>query len=747
MADLIASVALKLHDQFSAPALKAKAVWADLETGAQRAQFAGAKMVDVGKKATMAMSVPLVGIGVAALKAGVDFNKGLANVASLGVAEKRVQELGQNVQNMAVQFGQSTASLNDGLYNVISAFGDTADTSKTLEINTKAAAAGMATTSEAIALTSAVTKGYGDTSATAMQKAADLAFQTVKLGQTTFPELAASIGKVTGNANALGVSQEDLFAVFATTTGVVGSAAEVSTSTAAILTEMVKPGKALAGAIADLGYSSSDAMIAQLGFGGAIQALGASAQASGQKITNLFSSSEAGKVAMVLAGASADTYNEKLKEMYSSSGALDAAFTAQTGGINKLGFQFEQLKSQVAVSAQNIGQGLMPALALALRVAEPLAAGISNLAIGFGKLSQPIQNTLLLLGGVAVAAGPVAMVAGAVMNLGGKFMAAIPKAYAFAVAHWAALGPILLIAAGIAAVVAIGVLLYKNWETVRAFAVKVWDGIVFGVKTAISWFSNLLNNPFFAAIGVLWAPWVTIPVLVVKTIMTHWQPIKAFFASLWQGITAAASAVGNYLMNIFAPIGNAIITIWQPVQAFFVGLWSGLLSVLHTVGDWFSGIFTNLASLVISVWKPVKEFFETLFAPVSKGINMLTGAWQWLVGGGKKAPGSVPAGGNIKGFTGGGYTGPGSVNQIAGVVHAGEYVFSQDSVKRIGLDNLERLHRGRIRNVPGEGGGDSRIRGNDSVSVHIENLRVNAEDIEEISDFVRLLQAAARGAA
>ena len=227
MADFIASVALKLHDQFSAPALKAKAAWADLETGAQKAQFAGAKMVDVGKKATMAVTVPIVAAGTAAIKAGVDFNKGLANVASLGVAEDRVRALGKDVQGMAVQFGQSTSSLNEGLYNVISAFGDTAETSRLLQINTQAAAAGMATTSEAIALTSAVTKGYGDTSAAAMQKAADLAFQTVKLGQTTFPELAASIGKVTGNANALGVSQEDLFAVFATSTGVVGSAAEV----------------------------------------------------------------------------------------------------------------------------------------------------------------------------------------------------------------------------------------------------------------------------------------------------------------------------------------------------------------------------------------------------------------------------------------------------------------------------------------------------------------------------------------
>lgn len=45
-------------------------------------------------------------------------------------------------------------------------------------------------------------------------------------------------------------------------------------------------------------------------------------------------------------------------------------------------------------------------------------------------------------------------------------------------------------------------------------------------------------------------------------------------------------------------------------------------------------------------------------------------------------------------FADGGYTGAGSKYQPAGIVHAGEYVFSQASVSRIGLRNLDRLHRG-----------------------------------------------------
>lgn len=46
------------------------------------------------------------------------------------------------------------------------------------------------------------------------------------------------------------------------------------------------------------------------------------------------------------------------------------------------------------------------------------------------------------------------------------------------------------------------------------------------------------------------------------------------------------------------------------------------------------------------------------------------------------------------GYADGGYTGNGDKYDPAGIVHKGEYVFTQDDVKRIGLNNLEMMHRG-----------------------------------------------------
>jgi hypothetical protein len=46
-----------------------------------------------------------------------------------------------------------------------------------------------------------------------------------------------------------------------------------------------------------------------------------------------------------------------------------------------------------------------------------------------------------------------------------------------------------------------------------------------------------------------------------------------------------------------------------------------------------------------------------------------------------------------KGFAAGGFTGAGGKFEPAGIVHAGEYVFSQEAVKNIGVNSLEQLHQ------------------------------------------------------
>ena len=152
-------------------AMDASAFGKGISDAQSKLASAGQNMQALGGKLTAGLTLPLIGAGTAAIAFATDYNAALANVQSLGLPIDRINEFKNAIQDMAVDVGKAPRDLAEGMYQVISAFGDSGDSLAILEINAKAAAAGLASTTEAINLTSAVTKGYGDTTAEAVQKA------------------------------------------------------------------------------------------------------------------------------------------------------------------------------------------------------------------------------------------------------------------------------------------------------------------------------------------------------------------------------------------------------------------------------------------------------------------------------------------------------------------------------------------------------------------------------------------------
>lgn len=385
-----------------------------LETAQKKLGEFGRSTAILGAGLSAGITVPIIAAGTAAVNASTEFNALMANVQSLGVSSERVEELKAAIQRLGPEVGKSTTDLAEGLYQVVSAFGDSADTMKILEINAKAATAGLATTEEAIALTSAVTKGYGDTSAEAVQKVSDLAFVTVQLGQTTFPELASSMGLVVPLASSMGVEMEQLFAVMATATGVTGGASEVATQLRGVLQSLLAPTGDMAKLIQQLGYESGTAMVQQLGLQGTIQQVIAAADAAGKPLQSYMGSIEAQTLALALAGPQADSYAQKLAAMTGAAGATEAAFRAQTEGINAMGFQWQQLQVRLQVILQQLGDAMGPALMDVLALIEPMVQQVQVWATAFAAADPETQKMVLTVIGLAAAAGPALIAIGSI---------------------------------------------------------------------------------------------------------------------------------------------------------------------------------------------------------------------------------------------------------------------------------------------------------------------------------------------
>lgn len=326
-------------------------------------------------------------------KQAADLEQAMAKTRTLltGTVEQtkaRTAELTQDVMNVSRDTGRVSTEIAAGSYQVISAFQDTADTAKILETSVKASIAGQAETVDTVNALAAVTKAYSDTSAEAVAHVADLSFETIRLGQTTMPELANAIQSATGSAAALGVSQEELYAGFASLTGVIGSTDTVGTALNTLYNKMLKPSTALAKAVKNLGYASAYAMVQTEGIGGTIKKLGEYTGGDATKFAALFSMRDLKAAQGILNNM--DVYEAKLAELQNVDGAADRAFIASIDNWNDM---FGIASNKVEVFAQQIGTKLLPCAKNFMSDITPKLDDMMDTALaGIDKLMPKIEQ-------------------------------------------------------------------------------------------------------------------------------------------------------------------------------------------------------------------------------------------------------------------------------------------------------------------------------------------------------------------
>jgi hypothetical protein len=143
----------------------------------------------------------------------------------------------------------------------------------------------------------------------------------------------------------------------------------------------------------------------------------------------------------------------------------------------------------------------------------------------------------------------------------------------FGVSMWSALWPVLLVIAAIAALIAIGILIVKNWDTIKeaaaavwAFMQRAWDAILGAIQTAWDWIKT--NWPTLLAI-------LTGPIGVAVLLITkNWDTIQDALMAVWNWIRSAWSAIAGFLI---APFQLA----WDVIN----GVIDKVRGVVDSVGD------------------------------------------------------------------------------------------------------------------------------------------------------------------
>mgnify|MGYP005841405129 FL=1 len=569
--------------------------------------------------AMVAAATAVATLGTAAVKSAAEYEAQLANVSTLLTGTEaevaaRTAEIGDQVLEISNRTGVATADLTDGMYQVVSAFGDSADAAAILETAAKSAAAGNATTTDSINLLSAVTKGYGDTSAEAVQQAADLAFATVRLGQTSFPELAAGMGKVIPLASTLGLEQEQLWGAMATLTGVTGSTAEVVTQMKATMQAFLSPSKNMQAALKNMGYESGQALLESKGLQGSLDALKDAVGGNELAFAGLFSSVEAQTAVLAMAGSQAENLTSKTAEMYEATGAANTAFERQT---NSLKYDIQMIKNLGANFLTQLGTNILPyvrefaeaALPVVSEALEKIGGYMTGTIIPAAEtavkwISEHRTLILALAAGIATAvaaykAYKVAITAyNAVMAVYKVVTAASATGtFTLAGAMTALNLPVLAVVAAIGLAVAAGILIYKNWDKIKAKAVElgakiseVWGNIKTGVSEAVANLVSAFQSNFPLLSAYLSGWW--------ESVSAAWENVKAIFANIIDFVQNVFA--GNWSAawdNIVAIFGNVFGMIVNLAKAPINGVISAINWVLEkinsisvTIPDWVPGV-------------------------------------------------------------------------------------------------------------------------------------------------------------
>jgi hypothetical protein len=193
---------------------------------------------------------------------------------------------------------------------------------------------------------------------------------------------------------------------------------------------------------------------------------------------------------------------------------------------NEFNDSLDMIKTIGLVAFQQIGTQLAGYLAPAL---EKVVDLVGRLASWLGNLSPETQAV------IAAIAGVVAVIAPLLIGLG-KLSFAISSIMSLASTIGPMLGGLLSggflpIIAIIGAVIAVGVLLYKNWDVIKAKAQALWNNIkmVFnGIKTTIVNTWNTIKTTISSVVDN------------IKTkIISVFNNIKSAVSAIWNGIKSA----------------------------------------------------------------------------------------------------------------------------------------------------------------------------------------------------------------
>lgn len=261
--------------------------------------------------------------------------------------------------------------------------------------------------------------------------------------------------------------------------------------------------------------------------------------------------------------------------------------------INKI---IEKVGPVVAPIFEDLGTKIMDAFGKIADIIKGALDKLGEFADWCSNNQGAVENIALVIGSFVAAWGIVSLattITGIVTALAG-FITAGGLAAGVATVLGGAIAfltsPVTIVIAIIGALIAAGVLIYKNWDIIKAKATEIWGAIK-------DWFKKVLG-----AIG-------------------------DFFSGLWKGISETFKNVGNWFKEKFTAAKDGIHGAFSSIGSWFGSRWTDISNAFSNASSWFKEKFTSAKNGVHGAFKSIGGWFGDRWKDVSNAFSKTS---QWF---------------------------------------------------------------------------------------------------------------------
>lgn len=268
----------------------------------------------------------------------------------------------------------------------------------------------------------------------------------------------------------------------------------------------------------------------------------------------------------------------------------------------------------------------------------PLLASIAEV---IGSIATWISQNSALAAVIAAVVTGVGLVVGIFMALAPIVMTISTIIGGVGAAFGAMILPVLAVIAAVAAFVALGIAVYKNWDGISEFFVNLWEGIKTIFTTSITAIGEFLSTVWDGMVTIIKTVWdgiklyFTTVLNIYKLIFTTiWTGIKAAVTTIWNAIKTTATTVFNGIKVFFTTVLNfyktIFTTVWNAIKSVVTTIWNGIKStattVFNAIKTTITTIFNAIKSVSTTVWNSIKAVISTVVNGIKSVVTTVFNA-------------------------------------------------------------------------------------------------------------------------